>query len=111
MAKVFRAPIDPPAFNIDTYERDEEKYVSDLVELARANCPGNDLAGEMVYWPRGDGYAKYMVWNTKPLELVWVETGDAWQVEAALIRGTTLADVKAMVEQNRRRRAMFAKKD
>lgn len=111
MAKVFLAPIDPPVFNIDTWERDEEKYLADLAEVARKNRPGNDLVGEVVRWPRGDGYALYMVWSTRPLELVWIEIGDAWSVEDALIRGTTLADVRLKVEQGRRVRTLFAKKD
>jgi hypothetical protein len=111
MAKVFLAPIDPPVFNIDTWERDEEKYLADLAEVARTNRPGNARVGEIIRWPRGAGDALYMVWDTRPLSLVWVKIGDAWSVEDALIRGTTLADVRLKVEQGRRMRALFAKKD
>jgi hypothetical protein len=111
MAKVFRAPIDPPVFNIDTWEKDETKYLAELVEAAHKNRPDDELVGEVIRWPRGDGYALYMVWSTRPLELVWIEVGDAWSVEDALIRGTTIADVRAKVKMERSRRALFAKKE
>lgn len=57
--------------------------------------------GEVIRFQRGDGYAQFVVWNLEPLELIWLETGDAWDVEDALIRGLNIQDITAMVERNR----------
>jgi hypothetical protein len=109
MAKVFRAPIDPPVYNHGTWQQDEEKYLAGLAAAARKHCPGGaPLVGELLRWPRGDGYALYMVWDINPLTLIWIEIGDAWSVEAALIRGLTLTEVRAMVRSEQSLRALFA---
>lgn len=110
MAKVFRAPIDPPEFgDMSNYFERCTKYERELSELAKSNGT-NPLLGEILRWQRGDGYANYMVWNIRPLELIWLESGDAWSVEEALIRGLNLNDVKGMVERDSRMREIFGGK-
>ncbi len=47
----------------------------------------SDLLVEVIRFQRGDGYAQYMVWNTRPLQLIWIELGDAWSVEPMSLRG------------------------
>lgn len=109
MAKVYRAPIAPPAFDTDfeKYIADEEAYIADLVSQAKNN--GNHpMLGEEIRWQRGDGYARYIVWNTGPLELIWIETGDAWSVEEALIRGLNITEVKRMVGQKKALAELFS---
>jgi hypothetical protein len=118
MATAYAAPIPAPEivvsgerYDFNAYQAREDKYLNDLREMARKRVPGNPLVGEILRWGRGDGYAQYMVWNTKPLQLVWLEIGDAWSIEDALIRGLNLTDVKRMVEGERRLRELFAKKE
>jgi hypothetical protein len=111
MATVFRAPIDPPEISLDDlrsgeYQRIENEYIDELAALARENGK-SPLLGETIKFPRGDGYARYMVWNTRPLQLVWLQLGDAWSVEDALIRGLRVSDVKQQVEAERRMAALF----
>lgn len=110
MAKVYRSPI-PYIQDYSTdfreWQKQDEEYLTQLVELAKKNRPNSDLIGEIVSWPRGDGYAQYMVWNTRPLELVWLEIGDAWSVEDALIRGLRLKDIENMIAGERKLRALF----
>lgn len=115
MAKVYRAPIDPPVIDWahikDTdWGSIEQEYLEQLVAMAREGSPGDSLVGEVIRFGRGDGYAEYMVWRTKPLELIWIELGDAWSVEDALIRGLRLKDVENMVEADRRMREAFARR-
>ncbi|MEN8751120.1 hypothetical protein [Marivita sp.] len=111
MATVFRAPssLPLPDFNPTTWREDEEKYLRALADLARAQSPGDELVGETLRFPRGDGHAVYMVWKRRPLQLVWIELGDAWRVEDALIRGLRLADVDAKVRQAKALRALFSR--
>lgn len=111
MATVYRAPssLPLPVFNPTTWREDEEKYLRALADLARAQAPGEELVGELIRFPRGDGHAVYMVWQRKPLQLVWIEIGDAWRVEDALIRGLRLADVEAKVRQDKALRELFSR--
>ena len=112
MATAYRAPIDPPEITTESlidgsYRQIENDYTDKLAAMARQNGK-SDLLGEIIRFPRGDGYAQYMVWNTRPLELVLIETGDAWTVEDALIRGLRVSDVREMVEREKKLAALFS---
>ena len=120
MAKVYRAPegFEPPEITSEDYREGrwmqiETDYLERLKTFARQEAvpPQDvDLIGEIIRFPRGDGYAQYMVWTTRPLQLIWIELGDAWQVEDALIRGLRLADVRAQVDGERKWRELIARK-
>lgn len=105
MATAYRAPIDPPEVGIEhyrdgTFQKIEDEYVARLASMARQNGT-SDLLGEVVRWQVADGYASYIVWNTKPLQLVHVAVGDAYSVEDALIRGLRVPDIRKRVEGDR----------
>jgi len=111
MATVYRAP--EPAPDIDyrdwqKYEADEAAYIERMQIAARLGNAGKPLVGEIVRFPIADGYAQYIVWNTKPLTLVWLEVGDAWSIPDAHSRGLRLADVEAMVRYEQRWRKALA---
>ncbi len=84
----------------------EAKVLSAVQKAARAVNKG-DLVGEILRWQRADGYAQYMVVSQKPLTLAHLVIGDAWQVEAALIRGLRLTDVREMVRRQRGMKELF----
>lgn len=121
MPKVYSAPVgfEPPDF--DDYFVDgkfdfnlmvdiESKYLEDLADHARSRNQG-DLVGETIKFQRGDGYAQYMVWSQKPLSFIWIELGDAWTVEDALLRGLRVKDVREMVDADRAWAELFSRKD
>lgn len=60
------------------------------------------LVGEELRWPRGDGFARYLVVQESPLRIAHIAIGDAREVEDALIRGLNIDDVRSMVGQGRR---------
>lgn len=98
-------PIDVPDFNGDW-----GKYRDWFDEQLKAHTKpvkstDADLTGALLQWQRADGYAYYVVTKNKPLTISHLPLGDAWTVEAALIRGLTEADVR---EQLRRREAWEA---
>jgi hypothetical protein len=114
MATAYSAPegFEPPEIVLDDFrtgawETKENDYIERLATEAKKNGTSN-LLGEVIRFPRGDGYAQYLVWRTKPLQLIWLELGDAWQVEPALIRGLRVADVREQVERAARMQELFS---
>jgi len=113
MAQVYTAPEGYEAPRVDyrgDWQAQERDYLQRLADRCKMNGT-NPLHGEVVRWQRADGYACYMVWSTSPLALIHLELGDAYSVEAPLLRGLRLADIRDMVEQQNRIRALFARKD
>lgn len=109
MAKlVYTYVCDPWDFNKPRHENIavEDKWFDELKKMLRRKYPG-EYVGELLKWQRADGYAVYVVARENPLEIAHVDTGDAYTVEAALIRGLNLEDVADMVAQERRWQAMF----
>jgi hypothetical protein len=106
MAKVFAAP--EPAPDLMTalgqtrdwkeYDRQEQAYIERMQTLARERTPNDPLVGEVVRFGYADGYAQYVVWSTKPLHLIHLAVGDAWDLPDWQTRGLRLADVKDAVE-------------
>lgn len=128
MATAYRAPegFEPPQFKAlpfnanDTQEerraRYQEHYAKerqaeqDYLKRLAGRCKQNGkdpILGEIIRFGRGDGYAEYMVWSVKPLQLIWIQLGDAWSVEAALIRGLTLTEVRRMVAAEKKLGELF----
>lgn len=83
---------------------DREIGAGDKKALERLEAAGDDreklasldLCGLALRWQRGDGYAIYVVTKNRPLTLTHVDYGDAWKVEAPLIRGLSRDDVISM---------------
>ena len=100
MATAYLSPIDPPKFNAETWREDKDNYIERCRAICRAN--GNHpLLGEVVKWGRADGYAMYMVYSAKPLQLIHLAIADAYQVEDALMRGLRLKDIEKMLSYER----------
>lgn len=106
MASLIDNPVQPPRFDPSTWREDEDRYIKQCYEVCRDN-DGHPLAGETLRWQRADGYAQYMVYRISPLTLIHLSCGDAWEVEAPLIRGLELSDVEEMVESEHRIRSLF----
>lgn len=79
-----------------------------LLEVS-SNLPDGEIVGSILRFPRGDGYAFYLVSSIKPLTLRHINYSDNWTVEPALIRGLRLSDVKRMVEGERALERIFRK--
>lgn len=97
-------------FDMEAYTKAEESFVLGLVEWCRKRHPEHDLVGELVKFPVGDGYAIYVVADVKPLTLVHVPVGDAWQIPKAHARGLRLDDIAEMVKRRKALDAAFSAK-
>jgi hypothetical protein len=116
MATAYSPPegFEPPQITLEnmrdgSYEREEAAFLERLADRAKMNGT-SPLLGEVVRWSRADGYAQYMVWQTKPLQLIHLNLLDGYSIEPALIRGLRVADIHAMVQQAARMREFFTAK-
>jgi len=112
MARYVALPVgipDPPHFEPrETYIERCAAWTDTIKGALRRVYPG-ELVGEVLRWPRADGYAQYIVVSERPLQVAHLSIMDAWTVEEALIRGLRLADVRQMVERSRKLAALFSK--
>jgi hypothetical protein len=89
---------------------DEALRKAQLDAKAKTGVLLNTLVGELLRWPRGDGHAVYMITKERPFTIAHVQIGDAWEIEAALIRGLRMEDARLMVEQDRKIAELFRRK-
>ena len=91
-------------------EMEDEDAAFSAPRKKSESLKGDAVVGAIMSWGRGDGCAYYIVTNDKPLTLQWIPYGDAWTVEAALIRGTTKEDILAVRRQDKKLRELFGNK-
>ncbi len=114
MAEVFTTPKgfrDPPQYEgkegtmdeaFKVLRQAEDEWLRELNQWCHDNTDSrSELVGELIRFPRGDGYAQYMVFKTKPLTLLHIPLGDAWDLPDYQMRGLRVKDVKELVRQDR----------
>jgi len=115
MATAFKGPeeIEAPGMGDWTvYEKQCDEYKQKLREWCKKHTDSkSELVGEIYRHGVADGYAQYMVFRTRPLQLIHLETGDAWYLPDVHIRGLRLQDIKKHVEGAREIRKLFSKKE
>ena len=104
MAKIYACPKElAPAIEKFDWEGSWEEQENKAHELLRKYCKmhtdsKNPLVGVVFRIPCADGYAQYMVFRTKPLEMIHIPFGDAWDAPDYQTRGIRLQDIKDQVE-------------
>lgn len=109
MAKIYGIPAElekifEPDYSasFDKWQKQEENAVESLRKWCKEfTTSKNPLVGEIFRIPMGDGYANYMVFQTKPLEMIHIPVGDAWSAPEYQTRGVNLQDVKNQVNANK----------
>lgn len=114
MATIYAPPenCQPPAPDFRNYDVEktmarEQDFIDKLAKIARNHGKG-DLVGEVVRFGVADGYAQYMIWNHRPLELVHLPIGDAWQIPEAHARGLRISELRKQIENAKALAARFA---
>lgn len=106
MARIFKAPIDAPPLTglseqdgVERYRAAVEQYEKRVGEIARERHerPVPSEVGRVVRFQIADGYASYIVWRTRPLQLVHLDEGDGYSITAAEARGLRLTDVREKI--------------
>jgi hypothetical protein len=90
MGKVYAPPaeIQPPeydyskGFDFEEHERRDNEYVQRVIDYCIAEGSG-DSKGKEINFGVGDGYARYIVFSTKPVVLIHLAVGDGWQYQYA----------------------------
>ncbi len=103
MAKIYCSDVEAPKYDYsktdwDSVQKVDDKYIADVkADLVAKGFTGS-LVGEVVSFPYADGAAYYMVASLRPLALIHLPIGDAWQLPAPYERGLTAKDVRKNVE-------------
>jgi len=90
-------------FTMDGWREQMER-----LNTLRENQPTEGILGCFVHFPIADGAAVYEVVKAKPLTLMHIPEGDAWQIPAAHMRGLTAADIERTLEFDRSWKRMAA---
>lgn len=102
--------IEVPQFNwkdIQGTKQAEKDYLDHMATVCKVNTLTDPLVGKIAKFPVADGYAMYMVYSTRPLELIHLAVGDAWHYEH-IIR-LTLEDIKENIERQEALTKLFTK--
>jgi hypothetical protein len=111
MAEVYLAPksIKVPELdfrNINGYEKACDNYKAELkAMLQKRNNEKN--VGEIIRFPVADSYAEYMVASMKPVELIHLPLGDAWDFQYAHL--LTAKEVQEKIDQQKALERLFKK--
>lgn len=89
-------PAPKPNFKNYDHVKEQKREETWLKKLAKRCQQANkgEYVGQIVTYPRGDGYAQYMICSEKPFVLIHLPVGDNWRADAVWERGVRLADVK-----------------
>ena len=102
--------LEVPEVSFDDFKA-YEKACEDYIEALRTECkkhkPLTKAVGEVIKFPVADGYALYMVYDMKPLELIHIATMDAWHFEHADL--LTPKSVTELIERDKRMAELFSK--
>ncbi|MFA7219047.1 MAG: hypothetical protein WC119_00785 [Synergistaceae bacterium] len=97
-------------FSLEAYNKATDEYIARLRKWVMKNTDSKDsIVGEMIRFPVADGYANYMIYRTKPLQLIHVAIGDAWEADRCLIRGLRLQDARGRVKNAKAISKMFGR--
>lgn len=88
------------------YQKACDKYVEALKAECKKNSKDKEV-GEVIKFNVADGYALYMVYSMKPLELIHIATMDAWESEFADL--LTPARVREMIARDKKIAELFTK--
>jgi hypothetical protein len=113
MVTIYRPPsnVKVPTFsfqNIKQYNIDCDKFYNELKTELLKRKKGKHV-GEVIRFPVADGHAEYMVASLRPLELVHIPLGDAY--EFAYIYLFTAKEVSAQITRQKAMDKLFSRKN
>ena len=108
MATIYAPPesVEVPEINFQTWQEDEKKFIEELKDFCKTHGKGSEK-GELIRIPHADGYAQYVVFSLRPVELIHVPTGDAWDSPYAEL--LTAKKIKEMIRADKAMEALIAR--
>jgi hypothetical protein len=112
-AKIFSAPkeVKQPTLDLNdvkNWKANDEKYIQEVKNHINAMGYNGKNAGEVIQFQVADGYAQYMVASMKPLKLIHLPLGDAWDWQYAHL--LTAKEVQKKIDQQKALKKIFSKK-
>ena len=114
-AEIFNAPeqikqpvMDFANFDRVKYDEENERYISELKQFIKDNGYTGKNAGEIIRFPVADGYAEYMVVSMRPVRLIHIPLGDAWNFQYAHL--LTAKEVQASIDKEKALEKLFGGK-
>ncbi len=116
MGKIYSLPAELakklPTFNFKdphsvTMQKENDFIKEVRKELVKLN-PTQEFVGEEIRFPVADGYARYLVVSSKPVALIHLPLGDAWEFQYA--HRITKEDIAQKINADKRMAELFAKK-
>lgn len=113
MATIYAPPLEMPvpqldlSLSIPERLKAEERWIERVRKWVKRNGSG-EYAGKTIRDQVADGYAMYMVFSLRPLILIHLPLGDAYQ--SRWDHRWTASDVKQMVEREQTLHELFSKK-
>lgn len=92
-------------FDRDGLKKAEDEWEEKLRTWCKEHSK-DKLASKIVKEPVADGQAMYMVFNTKPVQLIHIPFGDSYEFQWA--HRWTASDIKLMVKRDEQIQAMIA---
>ena len=80
-------------FNLKEHREAEAKYIADVKAYLLERTSGKNI-GEVISFPVADSSAQYMVASMRPLALVHLPLGDAWDFQYAHLLTAKEVDLK-----------------
>jgi len=108
-ATIYTTPEDIKVPTVDfsdmaKYRKDEQRYINEVVSWCKKYGSGN-LRGEEISIPHADSAAYYVIQSLRPLVLLNLNIGDAWDSPHADL--LTAKRVKEMVENKKAIEKLF----
>ena len=113
MGKIYSTPkeIQEPVFNfkdIKGSNEKEAKYIQEVKDWCKSHSTEKtEYVGEIITIPHADSFACYIVFKTKPVQLIHLQIGDGWNSPYADL--LTTKRVKVMIESDRKLAKLFSK--
>lgn len=111
-AKIYSSPseVKLPSYDfkdVANWRKDEENYINELKQFLINNGFNGKNSGEVIKFPVADGYALYMVASMKPLQLIHLPLGDAWDFQ--YVHLLTAKEVQLKIDQDKKLAELFGR--
>lgn len=96
-------------YNWDNWQKDQDEFIKKATAWAKARNPQDDLAGMHYEIGHADGAAQYIVLSSKPVQLMHLPIGDAW--DSPWADRTRKSDLVQYKKWEEKRVVLFGKKE
>lgn len=94
---------------LQEYRKKQDEFIETVAAFCKNRNPNKEHVGKVIRFPHADGYAIYMVASLRPVELIHLPLGDAW--EYPYVHRLSMSDVLEEINRQEALERIFSKKD